>query len=154
MSNALRFLRGLGVDGLAFGDLYLQDIRQYREQQFGHCGLELLFPLWGIPTRQLAEQMLQAGLSARLSCVDPRALPPEWAGREYDDKLLADLPPSVDPCAENGEFHTFVYAGPMFRAPIPIVTGESLERDGFIFADLLPAGANAAKPAEPAILAG
>ena len=155
MINAVQFLRGLGVEGLAFGDLYLQDIRQYREQQFGACGLELLFPLWGTPTRELADQMLQAGLKARLACVDPRAVPADWAGREYDNKLLADLPLSADPCAENGEFHTFVYAGPMFRAAIPIVTGESLERDGFIFTDLLPVSANdAAASPDPAILAG
>ena len=139
MTNALHFVRSLGIEAIAFGDLYLQDVRQYREKQFGQCGLELLFPIWGIPTGELSEEMLRAGIKARLTCVDPRAVPTEYAGREYDDRLLAELPASADPCAENGEFHTFVYAGPMFRRPIDIVTGETVERDGFVFSDLLPA---------------
>jgi len=139
MLNALNFVRSLGVEAIAFGDLYLQDIRQYREKQFGQCGLELLFPIWGIPTRELAETMLSSGMKARLICVDPRAVPTEYAGRDYDGKLLAELPPSADPCAENGEFHTFVYGGPMFRSPIEIVSGETVQRDGFVFSDLLPA---------------
>ena len=139
MLNALAFVRNLGIDAIAFGDLYLQDIRQYRENQFGQCGLELLFPIWGIPTRELSEEMLASGLKARLTCVDPRVVPVEYAGRDYDGQLLAELPPSADPCAENGEFHTFVYAGPMFRKNINIVAGETVERDGFIFSDLLPA---------------
>ena len=139
MLNALNLVRCLGVEAIAFGDLYLQDIRQYREKQFGQCGLELLFPIWGIPTRELAETMLGSGMKARLICVDPRAVPTEYAGRDYDGKLLAELPPSADPCAENGEFHTFVYAGPMFRSPIDIVSGETVQRDGFVFSDLLPA---------------
>ena len=105
--------------------------------------MELLFPLWDVPTRELANQMLGSGLRARLSCVDPRAVPAEWAGRDYDSQLLAELPASVDPCAENGEFHTFVYAGPMFRKSIRVVNGETVERDGFIFADLLEASAAA-----------
>ena len=154
--NAFHFLLRLGVDAIAFGDLYLQDILAYREKQFGNCGLELLFPLWNIPTRQLAHQMLQSGLKARLSCLDPRAVPVECAGREYDDKLLAELPASADPCAENGEFHTFVYSGPMLRVPIGIVTGETVERDGFVFTDFLPDAVAGAplKNAEPPILAG
>jgi len=156
MTNALHFLRQLGADALAFGDLYLQDIRQYREQQFGNCGLELEFPIWGIPTRQLAGEMIRAGVKARLACVDPRTIPSDWAGREFDEKLLADLPASADPCAENGEFHTFVYAGPMFRSPIRVVNGETVERDGFIFTDLLLAAdaTGVAKSPDPAILAG
>jgi len=154
MTNALHFLKRLGIDAMAFGDLYLRDIRQYREAQFGKCGLELLFPVWGIPTRELAQAMLQAGIKARLSCVDPRAVPADWAGRDYDEALLADLPPSVDPCAENGEFHTFVYSGPMFRAPIRIANGEIVERDGFVFCDLLNAGSTTdSVPAAP-VLAG
>ena len=156
MTNALHFLQRLGMDAIAFGDLYLQDIRRYRETQFGNCGMELLFPLWDVPTRELANQMLGSGLRARLSCVDPRAVPAEWAGRDYDSQLLAELPASVDPCAENGEFHTFVYAGPMFRKSIRVVNGETVERDGFIFADLLEASAaaNPTTSAGPAILAG
>ena len=137
MTNALCFLKRLGIDAVAFGDLYLEDIRQYREAKFGNCGLELLFPVWGLKTRHLAEQILGAGVKARLSCVDPRVVPADWAGRDYDEKLLAELPPSADPCAENGEFHTFVYSGPMFRSSIPIVNGEIVERDGFVFRDLL-----------------
>ena len=143
MKNALCFLKRLGIDAVAFGDLYLEDIRQYREAQFGNCGLELLFPVWGLKTRRLAEQMLDAGVKARLSCVDPRAVPADWAGRDYDEKLLAELPPSADPCAENGEFHTFVYSGPMFRSAIPIANGEIVERDGFVFRDLLGAASTA-----------
>ena len=156
MLNAFHFLERLGVDAIAFGDLYLQDIRAYRETRFGHCGLELLFPLWNIPTHQLAHDMLDSGLKARLTCIDPRAVPAECAGRDYDDKLLADLPPSADPCAENGEFHTFVYSGPMLRSAIDIVTGETVEREGFIFTDLLPASSDGrqAIAGETPILAG
>jgi diphthamide synthase (EF-2-diphthine--ammonia ligase) len=154
MSNALHFLKRLGIDAMAFGDLYLQDIRQYRETRFGNCGLELLFPIWGLPTRQLAEEMLQAGMKARLSCVDPRVIPPEWAGRDYDEKLLAELPTSADPCAENGEFHTFVYSGPILRSPIPIVNGEIVERDGFVFCDLLSGAAIVDSKSSAPVLAG
>lgn len=154
MKNALYFLKRLGIDALAFGDLYLQDIRQYRETQFGKCGLELLFPIWGVPTRQLAKEILRSGIKARLSCVDPRAVPASWAGREYDEKLLADLPPSADPCAENGEFHTFVYSGPMFRTPIPIANGEIVERDGFVFCDLVNGASNADSTFAAPVLAG
>ena len=145
MSNALHFLKRLGIDAIAFGDLYLQDIRQYREAQFKKCGLEFLFPVWGMPTCELAEEMLRSGLRARLSCVDPRAVPADWAGRDYDEKLLTDLPASADPCAENGEFHTFVYSGPMFRTSIPIVNGETVQRDGFVFRDLLSVPASASQ---------
>ncbi|HVH87386.1 MAG TPA: hypothetical protein VM912_11725 [Terriglobales bacterium] len=155
LTNALRFMRGLGVEAIAFGDLYLQDIRRYREMQFGKCGVELLFPIWASPTRELAGQIVSSGIRARLTCVDPRAVPADWAGRDYDERLLAELPPAVDPCAENGEFHTFVYDGPIFRSPIPIVTGEVVQRDGFFFADLLPASTHAIKGAsDQAILAG
>ena len=145
MSNALHFLKRLGIDAIAFGDLHLQDIRQYREAQFKKCGLEFLFPVWGMPTCELAEEMLRSGLRARLSCVDPRAVPADWAGRDYDEKLLTDLPASADPCAENGEFHTFVYSGPMFRTSIPIVNGETVQRDGFVFRDLLSVPASASQ---------
>lgn len=142
MSNALHFIRSLGVDAIAFGDLYLEDIREYREKQFGNCGVELLFPIWGLPTDELSRTLVRSGVKARLSCVDPRAVPTEYAGRDYDAALLAELPSSTDPCAENGEFHTFVYAGPMFRRSIEIVNGETVERDGFVFSDLLPANAS------------
>lgn len=155
MSNALHFIRSLGVDAIAFGDLYLQDIRQYREKQFGNCGVELLFPIWGLPTDELSRTLVRSGVKARLSCVDPRAVPTEYAGRDYDAALLAELPASTDPCAENGEFHTFVYAGPMFRKSIEIVNGETVERDGFVFSDLLPAnGSKNGLDFEPPTLGG
>lgn len=155
MTNALHFMQRLGIDAIAFGDLYLQEIRGYRETRFGNLGLELLFPIWGIPTKDLAQMMIQSGLKARLACVDPRSVPAEYAGRDYDARLLHDLPPAVDPCAENGEFHTFVYDGPMLRCPVGTKSGETVERGGFVFADLLPAAEEAAKGApDPAILAG
>jgi uncharacterized protein (TIGR00290 family) len=125
-----------GVDAIAFGDLFLADIREYRERQLQGTGLEPLFPIWGISTDRLASEMIAAGLRARLTCVDPRVLQREFAGREFDTALLADLPTGVDPCGENGEFHTFAYAGPMFTQAIPVTAGEVVERAGFIFADL------------------
>jgi uncharacterized protein (TIGR00290 family) len=125
-----------GVQAIAFGDLFLEDIRAYRERQLAGTGLAPLFPVWQIPTRELAAEMIAAGLRARITCVDPRKLSPEFAGREFDGAFLKDLPGGVDPCGENGEFHSFVYAGPMFGAPIPVELGEIVERDGFFFADL------------------
>jgi uncharacterized protein (TIGR00290 family) len=125
-----------GVEAIAFGDLFLTDIRDYRERQLAGTGLEPLFPVWRLPTRELATDMIAAGLRARITCIDPKKLPREFAGREFDEDFLADLPPSVDRCGENGEFHSFVYAGPMFRPAISIEPGEIVERDGFVFADL------------------
>jgi uncharacterized protein (TIGR00290 family) len=125
-----------GVQAMAFGDLFLADIRAYREKQLAGTGLEPIFPVWQIPTHELADQMIRSGLRAKITCVDPKVLPREFAGRDFDAKFLADLPAGIDPCGENGEFHSFVYAGPMFRRPIPVQTGEIVERDGFIFADL------------------
>lgn len=155
MTNALHFIKRLGVDAIAFGDLYLQDIRAYRESRFGTLGLELFFPIWGIPTKDLSRMMLEGGLKARIASVDPRVVPAEYAGREYNEELLRDLPASVDPCAENGEFHTFVYDGPMLRCPIAIRTGETVEREGFVFADLLLASQELPRSApDSAILAG
>ncbi len=124
---------------MAFGDLFLEDIRAYRETQMAKVNMTPLFPVWGINTTELAHEMIAVGLKARLTCVDPRKLDASFAGREFDEQLLRDLPPGTDPCGENGEFHSFVYAGPMFRHAIPIETGEVVERDGFVFADLLPA---------------
>jgi len=126
-----------GIDAVAFGDLFLRDIREYREKQMQGTGLEPLFPLWEIPTGQLARDMMRAGLQARLTCVDLKKLPVEFAGREFDAQLLADLPAGIDPCGENGEFHTFCYAGPMFANKIEVTPGEVLLRDGFAFADLI-----------------
>lgn len=123
------------IDGIAFGDLFLADIRAYREKQLSGTGLDPLFPVWLLPTRDLAREMIEGGLRAKITCVDPRVLGPEFAGRDFDEELLADLPPDVDQCGENGEFHTFVYDGPMFAHPILVEPGEVVERDGFVFAD-------------------
>lgn len=123
------------VEAVAFGDLFLTDVRAYREKQLAPTGLEPLFPLWQIPTEQLAQEMIACGLRARLTCVDTRQLAAEFAGREFDAALLAELPPQVDRCGERGEFHSCVYAGPMFAAPIALTAGEVVHRDGFAYAD-------------------
>jgi uncharacterized protein (TIGR00290 family) len=137
MADALSRLRQEGVEVVVFGDLFLEDIRRYREVRMQGTGLSASFPLWGRPTAALARTMIGSGLRAILVCVDPRKLPARFAGRSFDAALLDDLPDSVDPCGELGEFHTFVTAGPMFLHPIPVVPGPVVERDGFVFADLL-----------------
>jgi diphthamide synthase (EF-2-diphthine--ammonia ligase) len=124
------------VENVAFGDLFLSDMRAYREKQLEGSKLQPIFPVWGIPTPELARSMLDSGLRAKLSCVDCKRLKPEFAGREFDEGLLSELPPEIDPCGENGEFHTFVYAGPMFRHSLAMEVGEIVSRDGFVFADL------------------
>ncbi len=134
-----------GVQAVAFGDLFLEDIRAYREKQLQGTELEPVFPLWQLPTDELAREMIRGGLKAKLVCVDPKKLAPDFAGREFDEQLLADLPAGVDPCGENGEFHTCVYAGPMFDREISVVTGERVERDGFWFCDIMLAEATSAK---------
>jgi uncharacterized protein (TIGR00290 family) len=126
-----------GVQAIAFGDLFLEDIRAYRERQLHGTGLDSVFPLWQIPTHELAREMIRAGLKAKLVCVDPRKISPEFAGRDFDEQLLSDLPAEVDPCGECGEFHTCVYAGPMFRREIPVLAGERVERDGFCYCDVV-----------------
>ena len=126
-----------GINGMAFGDLFLEDVRKYREDRLKGTGLEPLFPIWGIDTRKLIHEMLDTGLRARIVCVDPKKLPERFAGQDMSRELLAQFAPQIDPCGENGEFHTFVYAGPMFSAVIPIQSGEVVNRDGFIFADVL-----------------
>jgi uncharacterized protein (TIGR00290 family) len=126
------------VEAIAFGDLFLADIRAYREKQLESTGLQPIFPVWLLPTRRLALDMIEAGLRAKVTCVDPKVLASEFAGRDFDASFLADLPEGVDPCGENGEFHSFVYDGPMFRHPISVQVGEVVERDGFVFADLNP----------------
>jgi uncharacterized protein (TIGR00290 family) len=143
MSEAMERARDEGVRHVIFGDLFLEDIRAYREKQLASCGMTPVFPLWGIETRALAEEMLAGGLRAYLTCVDPRKLERGFAGRRFDASLLADLPRGVDPCGENGEFHTFACAGPMFRADVAVTVGDVVERDGFVFADLLPGSARA-----------
>ena len=126
-----------GIDAVAFGDLFLEDVRAYRERQLLGTGLEAMFPLWGLPTAALAKRMIASGVKARISCVDPARVPGTLAGREFDATLLAELPPSADPCGENGEFHTFVYDAPVFDRPIDVQLGIVVERDGFVFADVI-----------------
>jgi uncharacterized protein (TIGR00290 family) len=130
--------RAEGIAAMAFGDLFLADIRAYRERQLADTGIAPLFPLWGRDTPALAREMIDGGLKAHVTCVDPLRLDRGFTGRRFDQAFLADLPAGVDPCGENGEFHTFVCAGPMFSAPIAVHPGDIIERGGFVFADLLP----------------
>jgi uncharacterized protein (TIGR00290 family) len=130
-----------GIAAMAFGDLFLEDIRAYRETKLEGSGITPIFPLWLKETGALAREMIAGGLKARLTCVDPKKLPPSFAGRAFDERLLADLQQGIDPCGENGEFHTCVFDGPMFARPIELALGEVHERDGFVYADLLPAAA-------------
>jgi uncharacterized protein (TIGR00290 family) len=125
-----------GIECIAFGDLFLAEIRAYREKQLENSGLQPIFPVWGMPTRELAYWIIKSGVRAKLTCVDPKFLAAEFVGREFDEQLLLDLPQQIDPCGENGEFHTFVYAGPMFRHDLSVEVGEIVSRDGFVFADL------------------
>ena len=126
------------VDCFAFGDLYLEDIRSYRVEKLDGCGIEPIFPLWGIPTKELSREMVRSGLRAVTVCIDPKQTPAELIAREYDNEFLDSLPETMDPCGENGEFHTFVFDGPMFKEKIEIRMGEVVHRDGFTFADVLP----------------
>ena len=127
-----------GIEAVAFGDLYLEDIRKYREDMMARTPLSPIFPLWQEPTDQLARHMIDGGIKAVITCVDPKKLSPSFAGRQFDAQLLADLPEGADPCGENGEFHSFVYDSPDFRAPIAIEIGQPVERDGFWFVDVAP----------------
>jgi uncharacterized protein (TIGR00290 family) len=140
LSKTLQQARAEGVTHLVFGDLFLADLRAYREVQLAALGLTPVFPLWLRDTSALAREMIAAGLQATLTCIDPKKLPPSFAGRAFDERLLADLPQGIDPCGENGEFHTFASAGPMFDHPLDVEPGETVTRDGFVFADLLPKG--------------
>jgi uncharacterized protein (TIGR00290 family) len=127
-----------GIRGVAFGDLFLEDVRAYREKQMKGTGLQPVFPVWGLPTRALAEEMIASGTRAKLTCIDTAKLDRSFAGREFDEALLAELPEGVDPCGERGEFHSFVYAGPMLNAVLPVSVGETVVREQFVFADLIP----------------
>jgi uncharacterized protein (TIGR00290 family) len=143
MALAVERLKAEGVTAMGFGDLFLEDIRHYRETQLAPTGMTPVFPLWGEGTAQegtakLAQTIIAAGFRARLCCIDPRKVSPAWVGRDYDAALVKELAPRVDPCGENGEFHTFVYDAPNFSAPIDLIVGERVERDGFWFVDLLP----------------
>jgi uncharacterized protein (TIGR00290 family) len=137
MGQAMRKALSEGITLMAFGDLFLEDVRRYREQQLTGTGLTPIFPIWKLPTDALARDMIAAGLRARLTCVDPKQLSASFAGREFDAALVNDLPDGIDPCGERGEFHTFAYDGPMFRHPVSLQSGEIVHRDGFVFADLL-----------------
>jgi uncharacterized protein (TIGR00290 family) len=127
-----------GISAIAFGDLFLEDVRRYREDHLRGTGLEPVFPLWGRNTHELISEMLDGGLRARIVCADPSKLAGDFIGHDLDHDLLSRLPASADPCGENGEFHTFAYAGPMFNQPIPIKAGEVVSREGFLYADVLP----------------
>ncbi|MDE3181486.1 MAG: adenine nucleotide alpha hydrolase [Acidobacteriota bacterium] len=140
MAQALEQARADGVTHMIFGDLFLEDVRRYREEKLAGTGIQPLFPLWGLDTARLANSMIEAGVEARLTCVDPAKLGREFAGQLYNAALLASFPGGVDPCGENGEFHTFAFAGPMFKQPVECSRGVTIERDGFVFADLIPAG--------------
>ncbi len=146
MSLVLQSLRAQGVTTVVFGDLFLEDVRSYREARLREAGMSASFPLWKRDTRALAREMLGIGMRARLTCVDPRKLDRSFAGRSFDEHLLRELPANVDPCGENGEFHTLVTAGPMFRHPIDVAVGELVERDGFVFADMVPVPSSAGAP--------
>jgi uncharacterized protein (TIGR00290 family) len=139
MRSVIRRAVAEGFTHVAFGDLFLEDVRQYRESRLAGTGIAPLFPLFHANTPALARDLLAAGIRARLTCVDPRVLDRAFAGRDFDEQLLRDLPASVDPCGERGEFHTFAYAGPMFAHPIDHTAGQIVERDGFVFCDLVPA---------------
>lgn len=138
MADCVARAVGEGFTHIAFADLFLEDIRRYREEQLAESGLTPLFPLFGADTTALADEMIATGLVARITCVDTRVLDRRFVGRDFDRTLLAELPPSVDPCGERGEFHSFAYAGPMFSRSIPVHSGAVVDRDGFVFADLLP----------------
>ncbi|MFP5235790.1 MAG: ATP-binding protein [Acidobacteriota bacterium] len=141
MAEACQRAKDEKIDAVAFGDLFLRDVRAYRENQLKDTGLEPLFPLWDIPTGQLARDMIAGGLRAKLVCADTQQLPAAFSGRDFDLALLKEMPAAVDPCGENGEFHSCVYAGPMFSAPIPLEPGEVVQRDRFVYADFSIASA-------------
>jgi uncharacterized protein (TIGR00290 family) len=136
MGSAVADAVAEGFTHVAFGDLFLEDVRRYREERLAASGLEPLFPVWGVPTARLADEMIASGMQARLACVDSRVLDPRFAGRSFDRSLLADLPATVDRCGENGEFHTCVTAGPMFTKPLDLAIGETVTRDPFVWVDL------------------
>jgi uncharacterized protein (TIGR00290 family) len=138
MAEACATIKASGVHHLIFGDLFLEDIRAYRERTLAAIGMTPLFPLWGRDTRRLAGEMIDSGLVAHVVCLDPKRTPASLAGRRFDTALLDEMPPHVDPCGENGEFHTVVTQGPMFFAPIDVSIGETVERDGFVFTDVIP----------------
>jgi uncharacterized protein (TIGR00290 family) len=140
MAGAIEAAVADGVGAMVFGDLFLEDVRAYREQALAGTGIRPVFPLWRQPTAPLAREMIATGTKAILTCVDPEKLPASFVGRTFDEQLLDELPAGVDPCGERGEFHTFVWDGPLFSCPIAVHTGEVVTRDGFVFCDVVPDG--------------
>lgn len=138
MAQACREMAAAGIEAVAFGDIHLADVRAWREARMAEAGMACLFPLWGRPSAALAQEMIAGGLGARIVCLDPRRLDGNFLGRDYDAAFLAALPEDVDPCGENGEFHTFCFAAPDFARPIALEAGERVEREGFLFLDLVP----------------
>lgn len=138
MRDAMDRVKAEGITHTIFGDLFLEDVRAYREERLAQAGMEGLFPLWGRDTKALAREMIESGLVAHLACVDPKQIPAALSGRRFDESLLAELPESADPCGENGEFHTAVTAGPMFAREIPVEIGETVTREGFVYTDVIP----------------
>ena len=138
MNDAMRAAAADGVGHVIFGDIFLEDVRAYREERLGTLGMKGVFPLWGMDTSELARDILAAGIEAWVTCVDPKQLAPSFAGRRFDRTFIDDLPVGVDPCGENGEFHTVVTAAPQFDRPIAVKPGQVVERDGFVFADIIP----------------
>ena len=138
MADACATIKAAGVHHLIFGDLFLEDVRAYRERTLAALGMTPIFPLWGRNTRKLAAEMIDSGLIAHLVCLDPKQIPASFAGRRFDSALLEEIPVHVDPCGENGEYHTVVSQGPMFSAPIGVSVGQTVERDGFVFTDVIP----------------
>jgi uncharacterized protein (TIGR00290 family) len=138
MTEALQYARGVGVEAVVFGDLFLEDVRRYREDALRETGLHPVFPLWRRPTPDVAQDLLALGVRALITCVDTAQAPREIAGRWYDETLLDELPDAVDPCGENGEFHTVVVDGPGFSRPLQVDRGETVEREGFVFVDVIP----------------
>jgi uncharacterized protein (TIGR00290 family) len=136
MANFLSVWKSKGVRHVIFGDLFLEEIRNYREHKLSQIGMTPVFPLWGEDTAELAREMLKVGFRAVVTCVDPKKMEPKFAGHLFDETFLRSIPPDVDPCGENGEFHTFVYDGPIFNQPISVKVGETVTRDGFTFTDL------------------
>jgi uncharacterized protein (TIGR00290 family) len=136
MTEAVGIALKEGVSHMAFGDLFLRDVKEYRETMLKPTGIQPLFPLWNRPTNSLAQEMIALGQKAIITCIDPRKLSADFAGREFDSSFISDLPKDVDPCGENGEFHSFVYDSPMFKAAIPVRVGDIVKREGFVFADL------------------
>ena len=137
MADFIDQVKSQGIDTIAFGDLFLEEIRSYREESLAGTGITPLFPLWGIPTDELSKEMVNSGLRAKITCIDPRYLPAEFAGHEYDSTFLQQIPDTIDPCGEKGEFHSFAYDGPMFKNKLNVCVGETVTRGGFVYTDIL-----------------